>query len=219
MSEQHSSCVHREKPRRGVLRDLIGRKFGRWSVIAFCGVSNTNAKWLCRCECGVEKSVAGYSLIQGQSTSFGCAFPSRGNLKHGLSRSKLYRTWCGMIRRCHDPSSRQYKNSGNRGIIVCDEWRSSVEAFSRFIGQPPSPRHELDRINNDGNYEPGNVRWVTHSRNNRNTRRTTMVVWSGKLMALRDVAEHFGLNFDRVRSHIRRGKTIQEVIGLLVKDA
>jgi hypothetical protein len=97
-----------------------------------------------------------------------------GNRRHGGSRTALYQTWINMRRRCHDPTLAGYKNYGGRGIAVCDEWICSYEAFSHYVSTLLGPRPEgysLDRINNDGNYEPGNVRWASRRTQARNQRR------------------------------------------------
>jgi hypothetical protein len=96
--------------------------------------------------------------------------PSRKIEKHGMWHTKVYSTWRGMKQRCSNPNVIEYPNYGGRGIVMCADWRHSFLAFYRDIGNPPSPKHEIDRINNDGNYEPGNCRWVTHKENGRNKR-------------------------------------------------
>lgn len=81
--------------------------------------------------------------------------------KHGLYKSKIYITWQAMKRRCHHKNAANYGRYGARGISVCKEWLESFEAFVAHVGMPPSQKHSIDRINNSGNYEPGNVRWAT----------------------------------------------------------
>lgn len=86
-------------------------------------------------------------------------------------KSPEYKTWVGIIKRCTDPKAKGWPNYGGRGIHICDEWRHSYAAFLADVGRKPSPRHSIDRIDNDGNYEPGNVRWATRSEQNSNQRR------------------------------------------------
>lgn len=99
-------------------------------------------------------------------------------IKHGHTRhgtiSPEYRAWNAMIQRCHNPNSLSRKYYGGRGIVVCKEWRKSFIPFFKHIGQRPSPRHSIDRINNDGNYEPGNVRWATKRQQVMNRRPFTL---------------------------------------------
>lgn len=158
--------------------DMKGRRIGRWSVIAESGRDrHAQALWLCRCDCGTESRVTGGRLRRGESQSCGCAKPAAcaaANIKHGDSaRGRLtteYRTWSNMIDRCERVSNKQFRDWGGRGIKVCPRWRESFAAFLADMGRKPSPDHSIDRINNDGNYEPGNCRWATRLEQNRNKR-------------------------------------------------
>jgi len=152
--------------------ELVGRRFGRWVVLRRDAGHHRNLRWVCRCECGTERSVEGSSLSRGQSVSCGC----RGielQTKHGLaargSAHEIYGTWVQMVGRCHNPNHAAFAYYGARGINVCDRWRNSVEAFIAEVGPRPLGL-TLDRIDNDGNYEPGNVRWATKSQQQRNRR-------------------------------------------------
>jgi hypothetical protein len=149
--------------------DLTGKRFGRWRVIALLPERQRNTRerqrhtcWLCRCDCGGESIVRADKLIKGLSKSCGCIskemFVKR-NTKHGLSRSRAYYCWKNMRARCFNPRHRQYPSYGGRGISVCERWLI-FENFYADMGEPP-PGLSLDRINNDGNYEPGNCRWAT----------------------------------------------------------
>ena len=142
------------------LIDMSGRVFGRLTVLARAENSGTRTRWLCRCECGVEKPFQGGDLRVGKVVSCGC-FRHEVHTRHGLHGTREYGIWSGMIARCTNPSNTAFGYYGARGITVCDEWRSSFESFLEHIGPRPSPKHSVDRINNDGNYEPGNVRWAT----------------------------------------------------------
>jgi hypothetical protein len=98
--------------------------------------------------------------------------------KHGMSRSSEYLSWVNMRKRCEDTNAKSYANYGGRGIRVCDEWKTSFIAFYKSMGDKPTPSHTLDRINNDGNYEPGNCRWATrfeqaHNQREKKTNKTT----------------------------------------------
>lgn len=151
--------------------DLIGQRFGRLVVVGSApskGVGrNVYARWLCRCDCGKEKIARAVSLKRGDTTSCGCRlkegwfrlgfFPR--NKTHGLAQHPLYNVWDRMVSRCHNQKDQNWKNYGGRGIAVCDRWRK-VENFIEDVGERP-PGMWLDRIDNDGNYEPGNWRWAT----------------------------------------------------------
>ena len=170
--------------RMGKLIDLSGQKFGRLTVIERAGVTvhGEHAKWVCLCECGNATTVIGKNLRNGNTTSCGCfrkeqmSQIGKANKTHGKSHSRLHMVWAGMIGRCNDPNKPCYKYYGGRGITVCDEWRNNFQAFYDWAmgnGYDPNALYgecTIDRINNDGNYEPSNCRWVTMAEQNNNKR-------------------------------------------------
>jgi len=151
--------------------DLTGKRFGRLVVLALH--PERSRMWVCRCDCGGERIVRGSDLIRGMSKSCNCLrkemFAKR-STKHGLCRSRAYQSWKGMKARCFNPRDRAYPDYGGRGITVCERWLI-FENFYADMGEPP-PGLTLDRINNDGNYEPGNCRWATASEQASNRRRS-----------------------------------------------
>jgi len=161
---------------RGRRIDLTGRRFGRWTVLAihperYRHCRGTFTRWICRCDCGIERVVLGGSLRSGRSKSCGrCIHHHR--ITHGHCRfgraTRIYEVWHSMMQRCCNPNHRAYASYGGRGIRVCERWHSFV-SFLVDMGEPP-PGLSLDRRNNDGNYEPGNCRWATHSEQMRNRR-------------------------------------------------
>ena len=140
--------------------DLTGNKYGRWSVLSYWGKKNNKQYWNCRCECGTERTVWGGQLRNNSSVSCGCHHKELIS-SHNLSQSSEYRCWTAMKQRCHNPDNPTYPYYGGRGISVCEEWKNDFMAFYNHVGPKPSPELSLDRIENDGNYEPGNVRWAT----------------------------------------------------------
>ena len=155
----------------------IGDRFGRLVVIAKAEVKDQASHYRFRCDCGTIKETRGYSIKSGGTKSCGClaqetrAANGRGNATHRMIGTKIYRTWRGCIHRCYNKKCKQYPHYGGRGIKVCDRWRESFEAFLDDVGSPPSSKHSLDRINVNGDYEPGNVRWATSKQQSLNKRK------------------------------------------------
>lgn len=151
--------------------DLTGRIYGRLKVIAFSHKAGRVKHWICKCECGNIKTINGYNLGKG-TNSCGCLAGK--NIKHGETKfdtfSKEYRAWVSIKRRCFYKPAVDYKYYGGRGISVAPEWVKSYESFLKHIGRAPSTEHSIDRINVNGNYEPGNVRWATRKEQAKNKR-------------------------------------------------
>ncbi len=147
--------------------DLIGQRFGRLLVQSRSPrTDGRNVFWFCLCACGKLTEVFTGQLRSGMSKSCGCLareLASARETTHGCSDSKIYLVWQAMKNRCYNPKQRAYPYYGGRGIKVCDRWRNSFEAFMADVGLPPTDKHQIDRINNNGNYEPGNVKWSTRS--------------------------------------------------------
>lgn len=152
---------------------------------------------LYRCQCGVEKEIDRYNVIHGRTKSCGCLNDeSRGaHLRtHGMSGTKLHRTWKQILTRCYNPNSNVYEYYGGRGIGMCGLWRKSFASFAKDVGEPPSDKHEIDRYpDRNGNYEPGNVRWATRTEQVRNSNRVRRIVLDGREQILGDWAAELGI--------------------------
>lgn len=154
--------------------NLIGEKFGRLVVTSKSKDCGRDIKWVCKCLCGEIRKIYAGNLKSGKTRSCGC-FNIESHTTHGYNKGKVaqeYKIWASMIQRCHNPNDKSYKNYGKRGIIVCDAWRASFLDFIEHVGKRPHCKLSLDRVNNDGNYEPGNVKWSTRTEQMLNTRRS-----------------------------------------------
>lgn len=148
------------------IEDLIKKQFGYWKVIGKIKDEKRN-EWLfkCECKCGLIKNISGHHLKSGSTTKcHRCR-----NKTHGMSYTDTFRIWTGILRRCLNPNFKNYKNYGGRGIKVCESWLK-FENFFQDMGNRPVTL-QIDRIDNDGNYEPGNCRWVTAKENSLNKKR------------------------------------------------
>lgn len=159
-----------------------GERSGRLTVIRKAGPVRLpsgywETRYRCECACGRQVTVRAMCLRRGHTRSCGCLHREsvkrngQARRKHGGSRSHpLYVTWRSMRERCMNPNATGYANYGGRGIRICSRW-DDFALFAVDVGEKPSPEHTLDRIDNDGGYEPGNVRWATPAEQQRNRRR------------------------------------------------
>lgn len=198
---------------------LIGTKFGRWTATGMEKIDDRNFRYLeCICACGVTKFVHRTSLRAGLSTSCGCrrSEVSRGlHITHGETRSgqrsSTYRIWGGVKERCLNKSSHAFPRYGGRGIELCDRWRDYA-LFLHDMGECP-PGRSLERINNDGGYEPSNCRWATSKEQSLNTRRNHLVpVGMYGVFPLSEACEMLGRNYKAVHSRIKRGWTVERAL-------
>lgn len=167
---------------------------------------------LCKCDCGKEKVILLQNILNGHTISCGCLGAERTRercTKHGLTthnkQHPLYAVWKAMKRRCDNPNSREYKWYGARGIKVCEEWRDPKVFFDWALSNGYQAGLEIDRIDNNGNYEPGNCRFTTHTINNRNKRDNHIVTIGEETRCITAWAEEAG---------IRRSTLYSRIIGL-----
>ncbi len=152
-----------------------GQRYGQ--LVAICQTGRNkqyNAIWKFLCDCGKETEKLAIKVIHGHTRSCGClrkVLFSTLTKTHGLRRTREYKSWAALKQRCLNPDDAAFRHYGERGIKVCERWRDSFENFYADMGPRPSPKHSIDRINNDGNYEPGNCRWATASEQVKNRRK------------------------------------------------
>lgn len=131
------------------------------------------------------------------------------NYKHGLRGTAIYNIWVNMRRRCHDPSSHAYVDYGARGIAVCDRWMNDVAAFSADMGPRPSPKHMVERVNNDLGYSPENCIWATQKEQANNRRTTRLITYKGKTQCLLDWSKEIGVDHKTLERRIAKGWSLE----------
>lgn len=193
------------------LKDLTGQKFGRLTVIERVENKGKQTCWKCQCECGNEVIVQGNNLKNGHTVSCGCfrrEKTSESHKTHGMARSKIYKTWKGIKKRCFNPNFKYYKDYGGRGITMFPEWIDDPKSFIDYVSKLPhfgEENYSLDRINNDGNYEPNNLRFTDRKTQSRNTRRNIIVEYQGRKMTLMEAAELSGIPYDVLKRRYHHG--------------
>lgn len=202
---------------------VLGMRFGRLLAVSICPHRNRHGHVLvdCVCDCGLARIFTKQSLLSGRVKSCGCfrkevsanRFRTHGHTSHG-SASLTYSTWVGMNERCHYEKNISFRYYGALGIQVCNEWRGPG-GFQRFlsdVGLRPSRSHSLDRIDSNGNYEPGNVRWATNKEQGRNKKSNRIIEFNGEKMILSDWASRLGIGQGTLSHRLNSGWSIERAI-------
>lgn len=192
--------------------DLKQIHFGRLTVISW----EPGQKAKVSCICGNEKIVMRSNLRSGGTTSCGCLHKEViGALRrtHGKRWTPEYFVWLNMRSRCMNPKNKHYKDYGGRGIKICDRW-DSFSLFLEDMGSRPSPKHRIDRKDNDGSYSPENCRWVTEHFQQRNKRSNQLITHKGKTMCLVDWQNETGIPRQRIAYRIKMGWSMDDVFGV-----
>lgn len=198
-------------------QNIVGRTFGRWTVLQRTENRGITLYWLCECACGNKAEVSGSNLRGGQSRSCGCLrseVSSQVNRTHGRSKKKsvgekTYAAWCGMRQRCFNQNNARWADYGGRGITVCERWANSFENFLADMGEPPTPLHTVERRNNDKGYEPDNCYWATRLEQSRNRRSLHMVEFNGETMCIAAWASLLEMNRGTLKSRLKRMPTTE----------
>jgi len=197
---------------------MIGQQFGRLTVTGQAPNRGKHRVVLCECVCGRPGRYQLDNLRSGSTRSCGCL--QRENRarerKHGNARSGARsfenRVWNGIVTRCLNPKATSYERYGGRGITICSEWRSSFERFLCDVGQAPSQRHTIERIDNERGYEPGNVRWATRREQSRNTSANVNLTYNGRTACLTDWAMELGIKVPTLSMRLKNGWSVERAL-------
>ena len=200
--------------------DLTGKRFGRLTVVERSSEKRKRRGtfWVCKCDCGNVVVVPRCHLIDGHTKSCGCYHKDRLHeprpsvSKHYLSKSRIYRIWSGMIDRSTNPKSNGYKNYMGRGIGICEEWKTFTNFRDWAFSHGYADNLSIDRIDNNGNYEPSNCRWVDAKTQGRNTRANVFVTYKGETHTLVEWSEIKGIPYNRVHQRIKSGWSFEDSI-------
>jgi len=208
-------------PRAIPIEEEIGKRYGRLTVVEFSHYKELKKGTLkiykCMCDCGKQCCISRTSLRVGNTKSCGCLqqdMASSSSTKHGLARKcPEYTSWMQMKARCLNAKHKSWPWYGGRGITIANEWIDDFKLFFSYVGPKPSPKHSIDRINNNGNYEPGNVRWATSSAQNSNKRSNRIISFNGKSQTLSQWARDLGINQATLGERIdERGWSIDDAL-------
>jgi len=185
-------------------QNVSGQKFDRLTAIKIAGKRAKANLWLCACDCGNETTATVSQLKRGDKTSCGCkkkepkgprpdlAQRNKDRATHAMTGSYTYSSWIAMKSRCFDPKDKDYPRWGGRGIKVCKAWADSFIQFYKDMGERPTG-HTIDRINNEGDYEPGNCRWALPKTQSNNTRSNYYIEYQGRTQTAKQWAEEIGI--------------------------
>ena len=199
--------------------DLTGQKIGKLTVLQ--RVENTKqgqTRWLCQCDCGEQTIVHGQNLRYGKTQSCGCnrrIAPVIAHTTHGGRHTRIYKKWVAIKSRCYNEKATGYKYYGGRGITMCDRWRDSFEAFYEDVSTLPHFEEEgysLDRVNNDGNYEPNNVRWASVEEQQNNKRSNHLLTYGEQTQTIAQWAKEIGCDQRTLCNRLWRGWSVEKAL-------
>lgn len=198
------------------IKDITGQKFGRLTAIEYAGRKGRRTMWLCKCDCGNEKIVNATHLRNGHTVSCGCKLKeinqSVGKIcyKNGLSGTRISRIYWNMINRCYYEKFRTFKHYGGRGIKVCNEWLPSNNGYLNFCNWSMANGYNdnltIDRIDNNGNYEPRNCRWVDRITQSNNKRNTIKLKINGNIDTIANLCRQYNVSYSNLWQYAHGSK-------------
>lgn len=188
--------------------DLTNKKVGRLTILELYKGNGDSAIWKCRCDCGNIAYITQHCLLYRPTKSCGCLrkelLSKRSNLHH-LSNTRIYKIWIDIKKRCYNSKHICYQNYGGRGITMCDDWKNDFKSFYNWsMNNGYQQNLSIDRINNDGNYEPSNCRWTNRKTQNNNTRHNHYITYNGKTLTLAQWSEELGFTYSCLKSRINK---------------
>lgn len=199
--------------------DMAGLRFGRLAVISRAGRAKRGvATWNCRCDCGVLTVVIGADMRNGHTQSCGCLQDEKRRSSetkrttHGRTNDDIYSVWRNMLSRCENENHKSYHRYGGRGIQVCRAWHSFDVFYRDFGASRPSPKHTIDRKNNDGNYEPENCQWATQREQQNNRSTNVRLSHDGETLTVTQWARKTGLSQQCISSRLKAGWSAFEAL-------
>lgn len=211
-----------DKNARKVFDAFRDEAFGKLRLTPFYRVDK-RVMWRCECACGGVRYVHIASLKSGNAKSCGCARQDNRQqaaetaTKHGLCDSPTWKSFQAMHQRCLNPKAKHYDDYGGRGITIAPSWLRNFEAFVASMGLRP-PGTTLDRIEGDGNYEPGNCRWATPDEQARNRRGVRKLTHGGRTMTSAEWARELGMKKGTLHQRLKLGWTVEEALTRKVRD-
>lgn len=213
-----NGIVFHPKPESKKFKDITGLVYGMLTVLGYAPpkLQTTDLKpiphWWCKCECGVVKPVQSHALKAGKVKSCGCG--SGYEPTHGMTNTKEFRAWSSMKERCLNAKHKYYYRYGGRGVTICARWINSFENFLEDVGPSPKGVHRasLDRVDNNGNYEPGNCRWTDTVTQCRNRSSNRLLTYNGQTKCLSEWGIISGKGENAIRSRLLMGWSIDRAM-------
>lgn len=208
----------------GKFIDLVGKKFGKLTVIKYAGKDKFGTSlWLCKCECGNKKIIRSSDFKNGKTKSCGCIHNKKlvqynkenkrkyNTLPYDKVQKKLDTVWRNIKRRCGDKNNKDY---GGRGITICKEWKEFENFYNWAINNGYKENLTIDRINVNGNYEPDNCRWVTQYFQNRNQRSNRIITYNGKTLCLTDWSKLLNIPYTTLIYRLNKNWDVKKLLNL-----